>query len=158
MIFLLTKNPYALQYSSKGKGQPNIELFDVKIFEISKLGVNSIIFANRVERYKGYDKMYMIDALHRSKLNLIDSLKANNGLLIKNILYLDNNVRYTRSDDLALNSNSIKYDIKNKILSGDQPFELSIKNMLTKGNSFTYLMQKGIIQAQKIKTVIRMEQ
>ncbi len=157
IIFLLTKNPYSLEYSASGAGKPEIEIFNMKNYDISLEGVTSIVFAKKVERFKSYDKMYSIEALHKGKLKLVDSLTADKGLLAKNILYLDNNVKYTRSDDLSLNSNSIKYDIKHKVLSSNIPFEFTRKNMTTNGNSFTYDMQKGIIRASKIKTVIRMD-
>lgn len=154
MIFLLTKNPYLLKYSSSLTDKPEIEIFGMESYEISLSGVKSIIIANKLERYRNYDKMYDIKALHEGKLRLIDSLVADKGMLSKNILYLDENVKYTRSDDLALSTNSVKYDIANKILSSNTPFELSKKSMTTYGNAFTYDMQKGIIRATKIKTVI----
>ena len=157
MLFLLTKNPYSLEYNSSGANKPEIEIFDMKNYDISLDGVTSIIFAKKVERYKSYDKMYGIEALHKGRLKLIDSLVADRGLYTKNILYLDDNVKYTRSDDLVLSSNSVKYDIKSKILSSNIPFEFVKKDMITHGNSFVYDMQKGIIRADKIKTVIRMD-
>ncbi len=155
MVFLLTKNPYSLKYNSSGTDKPEIEIFNMKNYDISPTGVKSIIYAKKVERYKNYDKMYGVEALHEGRLKLIDSLTAGKGLYAKNILYLDDNVKYTRSDNLALNSNSVKYDIKNKILSSNIPFEFIKKNATTHGSSFTYDMQKGIIRANKIKTVIR---
>ncbi|MFK5882085.1 MAG: LPS export ABC transporter periplasmic protein LptC [Sulfurospirillum sp.] len=157
MIFLLTKNPYYLEYNSSGANRPEIEIFNMRNYDISQDGVTSIVFAKKVEKYKSYDKMYSVEALHEGKLKLIDSLIADKGLFTKNILYLDDNVKYTRSDDLALNTNSIKYDIKKKILSSNIPFEFIKKNATTHGSSFTYDMQKGIIRAKDIKTVIRMD-
>ncbi|MCF6173591.1 MAG: LPS export ABC transporter periplasmic protein LptC [Campylobacteraceae bacterium] len=155
MVFLLTKNPYEISYSPKGKNQADIILFGVKTFEITKSGVNSILVSSKVERFKGYDKLYNINALHKGILNLIDSVVSDKGLLVKNILYLDDNVKYTRSDDLVLNSNSIKYDLNNKILSSNRKFEFIKKNTKTIGTSFVYQMQKGIINAKNIKSIIR---
>ncbi len=155
MIFLLTKNPYLLEYKSSSIDKPEIEIFGMESYEISLDGVGSIIIAKKLERYKNYDKMYNIKALHEGKLELIDSLVADKGMLSQNILYLDENVKYTRSDELALSANSVKYDITNKILSSNTPFELTKKSMTTYGNAFTYDMQKGIIRATKIKTVIK---
>ncbi|MDX1807923.1 MAG: LPS export ABC transporter periplasmic protein LptC [Sulfurospirillaceae bacterium] len=157
MVFLLTKNPYALHYKpSKGK-QPDIELFDVKNYEILTSGIDSIVFSKKVEKYNNYDKFFDINVLYKDKMNLIDSLVADNALLQNNILYLSNNVKYTRSDDLALNTNSVQYDLKQKILSGDKVFEFIKNNVKTTGDSFTYQMQKGIIEANKVKSTIRME-
>ncbi len=157
MIFLLTKNPYSLKYNSNSVGKPEVELYGVKNYELLKSGVSSVLFAKKVLRYEKYDKMFDILALHKGDLNLIDSIKADTGLYTKDILYLDDNVKYTRSDDLALNTNSIKYDIKKKMLSSRLPFDLIKKNVTTHGNSFVYDMQKGIINAKKIKTVIKVE-
>ncbi len=157
MIFLLTKNPYELKYNPKSKNQANVVLFGVKTYDISNLGVDSLLIASKIERFTGYDKLYNINALHKGKLSLVDSVLANKGLLAKNILYLNDNVKYTRSDDLALNSNSVKYDLKNKILSSNKKFEFTKKNTKTIGTSFIYQMQKGIISAKHIKTVIRID-
>ena len=154
MVFLLTKNPYSLKYNSAGSNLPEIELFDVKSFEITVKKISSIIYATKVERYRKYDKMFDIRALYKDKLNLTDTVVAQNGMLSNNILYLDNNVKYTRSDDLSLSSNSLKYDLKNKILSSNVPFKFVKKNVTTNGKSFVYYMQKGIIKANKIKTII----
>jgi LPS export ABC transporter protein LptC len=156
MIFLLTKNPYELNVYTGEKNQALVTLFNIKTFDIYKTGVTSLLISDKVERFKGYDKFYNINALHKGKLNLIDSLSAQKGLLAKGILYLDDKVKYTRSDGLALNTNSVKYDLKNKIISGNKKFEFIKKNTNTKGTSFTYNMQKGIISAKNIKTVIRM--
>ena len=155
MIFLLTKNPYELSYNSTKKELAYITLFNIKAYDIYKNGVTSLLISDKVERFSGYDKLYKINALHRGDLNLIDSVVSDKGLLAKGILYLDDNVKYTRSDDLTLNTNSVKYDMKNKILSGNRKFEFIKKNTDTKGTSFTYDMQKGIINATNIKTVIR---
>jgi LPS export ABC transporter protein LptC len=155
MIFLLTKNPYELNYNSKGEKRAYITLFNIKTYDIYKNGVTSLLISDKVERFGGYDKLYNINALHRGDLNLVDSVMSDKGLLAKGILYLDDNVRYTRSDDLELNTNSVKYDMKNKILSGNRKFEFIKKNTNTKGTSFVYDMQKGIINATNIKTVIR---
>jgi len=155
MVFLLTKNPYELEYSAKRKNEANIVLFGVKTYEILKSGVNSILISSKVERFKGYDKLYNINALHKGALNLIDSVVSDRGLLAKNILYLDDNVKYVRSDGLALYSNSVKYDLKNKILSSNRKFEFIKKNSKTIGTSFVYQMKTGIINATNIKSVIR---
>ncbi len=157
MIFLLTKNPYELEYDSRGKNQADIVLFNVKTFDILKSGVNSILISSKIKRFKGYDKLYNINALHRGVQNLIDSVVSDKGLLAKNILYLDDNVKYARSDGLSLNSDSIKYDLKKKILSSNREFEFIKKNSKTVGSSFIYQMQKGIINAKNIKTVIRIK-
>ena len=158
MVFLLTKNPYSLEYNANSAKKPEIEIFNMKNYDISLDGVTSIIFAEKFERYNSYDKMYDIEALHKDKFKLINFLVADKGLYVKNILYLDDSVKYTRSDDLLLSSNSVKYDIKNKILSSNIPFKFVKKDTITRGNSFVYDMQKGIIKADKIKTVIRMDE
>jgi len=157
MVFLLTKNPYSLQYNSASKKQPNIEIFGVKSYDILEKGVSSLMLADKVERYKNFDKLYNIKALHMGVLNLIDNLKADQGIYAKNTLYLDKNVRYSRSDHLALNTSSLRYDLKGKILSSSNPFVFVKGNVTTHGKAFTYDMQKGIIKAEKIKTVIRMD-
>jgi len=157
MFFLLTKNPYSLEYNYSGKKRAEIEIFGMKNYTISSKGVDSIVFAKKADRYKNYDKMYGVEAFHKGERNLIDTLVANEGLFTKRVLYLDGDVKYTRSDDLALNTNSAKYDLKNKILSSRVPFEFIKENVKTDGESFTYDMQKGIIRANKIKTVIRTE-
>jgi len=157
MIFLLKKNPYKLDIYAGGKEQALITLFGVKTFDIYKTGVTSLLISDKVQRFKGYDKLYNINVLHKGNLNLVDSLSAQKGLLSKGILYLDDNVKYARSDDLSLNTNSVKYDIKNKIISGNKKFEFIKKNSDTKGTSFTYDMRNGTINAKNIKTVIRIK-
>lgn len=157
MFFLLTKNPYSLQYSAISKKQPDIEIFGVKSYEIFEKGVSSLLIADKVERYENFDKLYNIKALHKGVLNLVDNLKADQGIYTKNRLYLDNNVHYLRSDNIALNTNSLRYDLKNKILSSNNHFVFIKGNVITHGEAFTYNLQKGIIRADKIKTIIRMD-
>ncbi len=157
MVFLLTKNPYSLNYSSSGLDLPEIELFDMESFEITPEKISSIIYAAKVERYRQYDKLFDIKALYKNKQNLTDTVVAQNGIFSNSILHLNNDVKYTRSDELSLASNSLKYDIKNKILSSSVPFKFVKKNVTTNGKSFVYYMQKGIIEANKIKTIILLD-
>jgi len=157
MVFLLTKNPYSLRYNSVSKKEPNIEIYGVKSYDIFEKGVSSLLIADKVERYKNFDKLYNIKALHKGLLNLVDNLKADQGIYAKNTLYLDKNVHYLRSDNLALNTSSLRYDLKDKILSSNYPFVFIKGNVTTHGKAFTYYLQKGIIRANKIKTVIRMD-
>ncbi|WP_331775766.1 LPS export ABC transporter periplasmic protein LptC [Sulfurospirillum sp. 1612] len=157
MVFLLTKNPYALHYKPKKGEQPSIELFDVKDYEILPTGINSIVFSKKVEKYKAYDKFYQIDVLYKDKLNLISTLISDKALLRDSILYFTENVKYTRSDDLALNTQSVQYNLKTKVLSSKTSFELIKKDMKTIGDSFIYQMQEGIIEAKNVKSTIRMD-
>lgn len=156
MFFLLFKDPYAIEYKSIAN-QPDIELFNVKNLEISKDGVISIVFTDKINRYKNYDVLYMIDALHKGELGLVDALIANKGILKKDILYLSKNVKYTRSDNISLVSDDIKYDLKKRVLSSNKNFKFIKKNSETTGDSFIYQMQKGIITADKIKTIIKVD-
>ena len=157
MLFLLTKDPYALHLKKDSKIRPDVELFNVKNLEISKKGVLSIVFTDKIDRYKNYDTMFMIDALHKGENGLIDSLTAQKGVLRKNILYLTKSVKYTRSDDVTLLCDSIVYNIKNRVLKGNDKFKFLRKNSITTGDSFEYRMKRGIIKADKIKTIIKVD-
>jgi len=157
MVFLLTKNPYALHYKPKKGEQPSIELFDVKDYEILSTEINSIVFSKKIEKYEGYDKFYQINVLYKDKLNLISTLLSDKAVLRDSVLYFNDNVKYTRSDDLVLNTQSVQYNLKTKVLSSDTPFELIKKDMMTTGDSFVYQMQEGIIEANHVKSTIRMD-
>ncbi len=157
MVFLLTKDPYALHLKKDSKIRPDVELFNVKNLEISQKGVLSIVFTDKIDRFKKYDTMYMIDALHKGENGLIDSLTADKGVLKRNILYLNKNVKYTRSDDVTLLCDAIVYNIKNRVLKGKKGFKFIRKNSVTVGDSFEYKMKRGVIKADKIKTIIRVD-
>ncbi|MDD3462347.1 MAG: LPS export ABC transporter periplasmic protein LptC [Sulfurospirillaceae bacterium] len=155
MIFLLLKNPYKIEeYRADGTKIPNIELFDIKSYQIDNGGLRAILFAKNLSRYDGFDVLLDIDAMHKGDTGLIDILRSKRGIQKDGILTFSKDTHYERTDGLKLTGDEIKYDVKNKILSSDIPFVFTQKNSTTEGNSFVYQMKEGKISALSIHSTI----
>jgi len=155
MVFLLFKEPYTLKgLDENEKAKPEIELFQARNFQIKESGVESIVNASRVERYRGYDKLYVIDAVHLTKEKLKGVLTSNEAILKEGIILFLKNSQYVREDGVRLVGEAIYYDTKNETLSSDKPFIFTQSQSRSNGLSFVYQMKEGTISANGIHSFI----
>ncbi len=157
MLFLLYQKPYDVQLSASSKNEPNIEMIDVTNYSITEEGIKHIVKATKVLRFYRYDEFYNIDAIKKSKEYFLEKLKADNGKLVGDNLYLKGNVRYKNSDDVKFKSEKVDYDLKTKIVKTDVDFALENNRTITHGTSLLYKTVEGKIYANNIKSTIEEE-
>jgi len=156
MVFLLLKEPYTLKAKGSGTNNPpDIELFNARNFQIKPEGVESIVTSKRVERYKDFDKLYSIDATHKTQAGLIGILTSNEAFLKNGVIVFLKNSHYARSDGVALDGEEIVYDTKKETLASEKPFVFTQSQSRSHGLSFVYQMKEGTISANTIHSFIQ---
>ena len=156
MLFLIVKEPYTInELGLNGNLIPDIELFNAKNYQIKEGSVTSIITSNKVERYPQLDKLYGVNAEHKTDKGINGRLLSDEAILKEGIIYFMKNTHYTRDDGIGLEGDSLQYNLKEKILSSDKPFVFTQSQSRSDGNSFVYQMKEGTISAQTIHSVIQ---
>ena len=156
MLFLIIKEPYTInELGINGNLVPDIELFNAKNYQIKEGSIVSIVSSSKVGRYPQFDKLYGVNAEHRSDKGINANLLSDEAILKEGILYFMKNTYYTRDDGVGLAGDAIQYNLKEKILSSDKPFVFTQAQSRSEGNSFVYQMKEGTISAQTIHSVIQ---
>gem|GEM_PF-698036 len=155
MIFLMIKEPYTINIvDANGNLIPEVELFNAQNYQIKEGSVESIVRSERVARYQNFDKLYVINAGHKTKEGLRGILTSDEGVLQNNIMHFKTNSHYYRDDGVALDGEDIFYDLKKEILSSEKPFIFTEKQSRSHGLSFVYQMKEGTISATNIHSFI----
>ena len=158
MVFLLYQKPYNIAQNKSGKNSPNIEMINMVNYSITEEGISHIVKASKVLRYVNKDEFFNVDAIRKSKETLLENLKADKGLLIKDDLKFVGNVHYRNSDSVQFTSQEADYNLKTKIFKTDVDFILEDNRSLTRGTSMVYKTIEGKIYANNIKSNIEEEQ
>ena len=156
LFFLLMQEPYELNFKAQDNTIAHMEMHVVKDYEITTNGVNSIINAERAMRFEDRDLFYEVDGVVRNR-GLIHTLRAKKATSRGNIIQLDGDVYYVRSDDFTLKSDRIVYNRDEKMLSSDSFFTLNYGPHRGEGERFVYKMESEILEAWKIGATLEME-
>jgi len=154
MVFLLYQKPYDVVKSKSSKNSPNIEMINMVNYSITKDGISHIVRASKVLRFVNRDEFYDLDGIKKSKDLLLENLKADSGLLIKDDLKLVGNVYYKNSDSVKFKSQEANYNLKTKVFKTDVNFTLEESRSVTRGTSMVYKTKEGKIYAKSIKSMI----
>ena len=154
MVFLLYQKPYDVNLSKGSTNTPNIEMFSVTNYSITKDGISHIVNATKVLRFVDHDEFYNIDAIRKSKNDFLENVKADSGKLVKDDFHLKGNVRYRNSDNVKFKSEKVNYNLKTKIVKTDVNFILEDNRTVTHGTSLIYKTIEGKIYADNIKSTI----
>jgi len=158
MVFLLYQKPYNVVQSKDSKNSPNIEMINMVNYSITEDGISHIVKASKVLRFVDRDEFYTIDTIRRTKGTLLENLKADSGLLIKDDLKLTGNVRYLNSDSVQFQSQEADYNLKTKVVKTDVDFMLKDNSSITRGTSMVYKTIEGKIYANNIKSILEEEE
>ncbi len=158
MVFLLYQKPYNVAQSKDSKDNPNIEMINMVNYSITEDGIAHVVKASKVLRFVDRDEFYNIDTIRRTKSTLLEKLKADSGLLVKDDLQLAGDVRYLNSDSVQFQSQEADYNLKTKVVKTDVDFMLKDKRSITRGTSMVYNTIEGKIYANNIKSILEEEQ
>jgi len=159
MIFLMIKEPYTINVvDSDGNLIPEIELFNAQNYQIKEGLVESIVRSERVARYQNFDKLYVINADHKTKEGLLGKLTSDEGILQDHVMHFKTNSHYSRNDGVSLDGEDIFYDLQKEVLSSEKPFIFSQSQSRSHGLSFVYQMKEGTISATNIHSFIQQQE
>ncbi len=126
-----------------------MEIEDFTLYEMSKAGVESVVSGTIGRQYTSH---YEVENAHyiENKNKLGEHLYADKGRFEKDIVYLNENVRYFREDGLSFESDHAVYNTKKEHLYVPEKFILTQNENIIYGSELHYFSKTGIINAQNI--------
>lgn len=136
---------------------PQMEIEDFTMYKLDEEGVRSVVSGTIGRQFPHY---YEIQNAHyiENKNKLGQHLYSDNGKFEKNIVYLDDNVRYFREDGLSFESDHAVYDTKKELLYVPQKFILTQNENVVYGRELHYNSVTGEVLAQDVDANYYMEE
>lgn len=157
MAFLLLQKPYNIEVNPNSKKEAIVEMNGAINYSISPNGIDSIASAKHVFRFATHDEFYDVAVQRLSQKGLKENLKANNGILEKENLTLEGDVKYKNSDGVSFRAPIAQYNLKSKVFTSDADFVLEDNRSITNGNSLVYQTKEGKIYANNIKSIAKVD-
>jgi len=135
---------------------PLFELSTFIIYEINKMGIDTMMLGTKAIRYADRYSVNNINYTDNTQ-KYIANMKADNGIYKNDILTLTGNVLYTREDGLTLETSKAVYNKKNKVTIINNNFVSYKGNNRVIGSSAIYnnknnkLASKNVIAKYQIK-------
>jgi len=135
---------------------PLFELSTFIIYEINKVGLDTMMLGTKAIRYADRYSVNNINYTDNTQ-KYIANMKADNGIYKNDILTLTGNVLYTREDGLTLETSKAVYNKKNKVTIINNNFVSYKGNNRVIGSSAIYnnknnkLASKNVIAKYQIK-------
>ena len=135
---------------------PLFELSTFIIYEIDKIGLDTMMIGTRAIRYAD---RYSVDNINYTDntQEYIANMKANNGIYKNNILTLTGDVVYNREDGLVMETSKAVYNKKNAVTTIDKDYISYQGNNRVVGSSAIYnnklnkIASKNVIVKYQIK-------
>jgi len=135
---------------------PLFELSTFIIYEINKVGLDTMMLGTKAIRYAD---RYSVDNINYTDntQKYIANMKADNGIYKNEILTLSGNIIYTREDGLTMETSKAIYNKKNSVTTIDNDFVSYKGNNRVIGSSAIYnnknnkLASKNVIAKYQIK-------
>lgn len=113
----------------------SVEVYDFIIHELTPEGLSRVINGTKAYIYKDTYNIINVNYTDASD-NKISNIVAKKGIYKDRIITLKGDVKYTRDDNIVLESQSLTYDEKNSILTtNDRYIMYNAQNKIT-GTSF----------------------
>ena len=144
-------------YKAADAKLPQMEIEDFTMYKLDEKGVQSVVSGTIGRQYPSY---YEIQNAHyiENKNKLGQHLYSDKGKFEKDIVYLDDNVRYFREDGLSFESDHAVYDTKKELLYVPQKFVLTQNENVVYGNELHYNSITGEVLAQDVDANYYMEE
>lgn len=136
---------------------PQLEIEDFTMYKLDEAGVRSVVSGTIGRQFTRY---YEIQNAHyiENKNKLGQHLYSDKGKFEKDIVYLDENVRYFREDGLSFESDHAVYDTKKELLYVPQKFILTQNENVVYGSELHYNSVTGEVLAQDVDANYYMEE
>lgn len=129
---------------------PQFELDQFVIYEISPQKIDHFFEGKHGKRFVDRYEISGAKFTDNEKV-LIETIEANNALYKNDVISLDGNVHYTRSDGLEFRSNEGMYDKKDSLITTDGPFVITKNQNSIDGVHLNYDLKLDTVSANKIR-------
>ena len=128
---------------------PILELEKFKLTELSVKGLSSIMEGSHGFRYS--DRYSVLDLDYTDNTNeLLDNIKAKNGLYKGNVIDLNGDVVYFREDGLTFKTQNGRYNQKTDVVQALTKYVSHMKGNRATGSSIEYNNALGTIKSKNI--------
>jgi len=143
------------------KDKPLLIFVDSTMYTLDTKSMNRIVFAKKAIRYKNRDVMHdgslMLKSVDKENKEITDTLLSD--LIIKRAdeFKFINDVKFTRNDYIALNTNELLYNAKTKIATNTLPFNGKYFNNYIEGENIYLDLNKYYMKSLKTHFEIDVE-
>lgn len=155
-IFLFIQEPYYGQLSKTDMGIANIQMENVKDYEIVDTKIVRITTAKESIKYLDRDLLHDVHVASYEK-DFIYDVRSKQAEFKDEILTLKDDVVIKRSDDTTFKSQEISYDKNKNILYNNTLFEIKNPIYNANGSGFTYDLDKKSIIASNVHVDYKLE-
>ncbi len=132
-----------------GNEVAQLEIEDFNLYEIDTQGVQSVVSGTLGRQYTTH---YEVENAHYvvNENQLGEHLYADRGKFQREVVYLDDNVRYFREDGLSFESDHAVYDTKKERLYVPEKFIMTQNENIIYGSELHYDVKTGQTSARTI--------
>ena len=150
ITFLATKEPKKLKQQKREILNADLTFTNLKGKILDQNGSKGTLQASKAIKYSDYEKLFDIKLSYKDK-NLTSNLSSKRAIHKKNRLLFKDSVEYENNQSMKILAKSLEYNLKNKVVSSDQPFHLQKDNATISGENFIYDTKKNLLEIQKVK-------
>ncbi len=129
---------------------PKIELHDFTLYEISQAGIDHVLEG---KEGKKFEERYEITSAKFSDNTtpLFQSIYAGNALYQNDVLHLDTNVLYQRTDGVEFRSSEAKYNTKTAVVTTEGTFVITQSGNRVEGKRLHYNTEQDAVSADAVR-------
>lgn len=131
------------------KDVPMFELSSFVVYEINKIGLDTMMLGDNATRYENRYVVKNINYTDNTKEYILN-IKANNGLYKDKIVNLVGDVVLSREDGLTFETSSAEYNQQTSITTIDNDYVAYRGESFIVGSSAVYNHKKNKVQSKKV--------
>jgi len=141
MVILSVQTPYVSDIFKEDAKIAVIEMNGVTDYQISSEQVLGKFDATSGKRFKKHDEFENFHGIYLGE-DVNHTLKSKKATIKGKVITLQNDAKYSNSDDINYTSSKIIYNSKTKIINSPKEFRLTQNQDIVIGNNATYDMNK----------------
>lgn len=129
---------------------PQIQLYSFTLYEVSRKGIDHLLEG---EEGKKFEERYEITSAKFSDntKSMFQSVRADTARYQNDVVVLESNVLYQRSDGLEFRSNEGKYDTKASLITTKGPFVITQHGNRVDGTRLHYNTEQDTVSADEVR-------
>jgi len=136
---------------------PLFEIKDFTMYELDKIGLQTIMIGNSATRYSDRYTIKTMDYTDNEK-NYIANMKADHAIYKDDFVTLSGNVTYLRDDGLTFQTQKALYNKKTSITTSDVGYVAYLNDSIIKGSYIQYNNNKNRIFSKNVQAKIQLKE
>ena len=144
-FFIFIEKPNSIK-SIESNSSKEALFRDFSLVEINKNGIKNELIASEAIKYKDSFEASYINITHEKIYHVL----AKKAIYKKNLVYLEDNITLKKDNEMEFQTNSLKYNMKDKIAYTEDNFMMDINGSKIEGTHLKYDLDRGKISADSI--------